>query len=416
MNSIEIIGGNTLHGEISIQGSKNGVLPILAGSILIAGVTVLYNCPKIIDVEYMIQILEKIGCRCIWSDHTLTINATRVREFHIPIEYAKEMRSSVIFMGSLLGRKKKALLPHPGGCVIGDRPINIHLDSFRKMHVKIKEKDNYLFAKVKNIKSTELFLDSSSVGATENIILASVLSKGSTLIHNAAKEPEIMELCNFLNKAGANITGAGSKDIEITGVKRLHNVTYHIMADRIVAGTYLLAAAATRGDVLIKNAPVGQLEALIEQLKSLGALIEISDKGLRIRAQEADRKIPYLKTEPFPGFPTDLQSPMLVALALAKGNSVIEETIFEQRYRIVEELVQMGADISIKGNKAYITGVTQLKGNTVRAKELRGGAALVIAGLAAAGKTTILNAHFIARGYEDICLDLRRLGADIRYY
>lgn len=415
MNSIEIVGGNPLHGEISVQGSKNGVLPILAGTILIAGVTVLHNCPKIIDVEYMVQILESVGCDCKWSNHSLTVDASKVKDYHIPVTLAKEMRSSIVFLGSLLGRKKRAFIPHPGGCVIGDRPIDIHLKALQDMNVKIKEKENYLYAKVRKIKSTELILKSPSVGATENIILASVLSKGTTYIKNAAKEPEIVELCNFLNQAGADISGAGSEIILIKGVPKLQDVEYEITSDRIVAGTYILAATATRGNIVLKNAPIKQLDYLIKIMEDVGAVIEINGNDLHIHAEEAKNAVTYIKTEPYPGFPTDLQSQMLVTLSIAEGTSVIEETIFEQRFRIVDELIKMGADIKIEDKKVIINGVGNLTGNTVTARELRGGAALVLAGLIAKGETKVVNAHFIARGYEDICGDLKSLGADIKY-
>lgn len=413
MKSIDITGGNTLCGEVSIQGSKNAALPLLAASVLIKGVSVIHNCPEITDIFYMIKILESIGCKAKLAGHCLQIDATDITSTNLPEEYVKVMRSSFIFVGAMLARTKEVSIHYPGGCVIGDRPIDMHLDALEKMGVEFREKDETIYANTRQLKGSEIFLPFPSVGATQNIIMASVLAKGTTLIKGAAKEPEVTELCKFLAQAGARIYGIGTETLEIEGVSFLREVEFTVVPDRIVAGTYLLAGAATRGAVLLENAPVGQMDSLLCMLKNLGAKIHIEKDSIFLNGEEADKPVPYMETKVYPGYPTDLQSPLMAVLTRAEGISVIRENIFENRFRASSELNRMGAKIFIKDNQALIYGVKQLKGAEVKAEELRGGAALVIAGLMAQGQTKVAGLSYIERGYEDIVRDLKCLGAKI---
>lgn len=415
MDSIEILGGYPLYGEIRVQGSKNSALPIIAASILHKGVCVLHNCPRIIDVMYMVQILRAIGCDVHWETDALVIRADQVTSSSIPAEYAEKMRSSIVMLGSLLGRVKEASIPHPGGCVIGERPIDLHVSGLRKMGAVIEDdREELLYARVDQLIGCPVTLDFPSVGATENLILAGVLAEGETIIRNAAREPEIFELCQFLTAMGAKIRGAGTDVIVVQGVHSLHDVEYTVIPDRIVAGTYLCAAAATRGSIRISNTPAGQMEALMAIFGQMGIRCGESRGELWMDAKEGSRAVSLVETKPYPGFPTDLQSQLMAVLTLARGTSRIRETIFEARFKAAEGLRNMGASIETKGREAFIRGVESLKGTTVCAEELRGGAAYVIAGLAAEGYTTIQNRHFIDRGYEDICRDLQGMGANIK--
>lgn len=413
MDSIHIYGGNILKGETKIQGSKNAVLPIMAGSLLVKGVCVIKNCPRIADVYLMQNLLQELGCYVTWAGNTLTVNAAHVNENRMSGESVTRMRSSVMLLGAMLGRIGEVVMAYPGGCVIGKRPINLHLTSLRQMGVEITEEDQFFTAKAGRLKAMDYRLPFPSVGATENILLAAVLAEGTTTIGNAAKEPEITALCEFLTAAGADIEGIGTQRLVIRGVTQLHEAKYTVPSDRIVAGTYLTAAMAAGGSIFLEEAPVGHLQALFQAAEQMGCSVTVNPEGVGIDVIRRLRGLPYLKTEVYDGFPTDLQSPVMAAMAVAEGESVIEENIFENRFRIVEELRRMGADIHTDKNKAYVSGVNSLRGAVVEAEELRGGAALVVAGLAAEGKTIIKNRHFIERGYEDICRDLRNLGADI---
>ncbi len=408
-------GGKPLCGEIEIQGSKNAALPILAATILIDGITILHNCPKILDIFYMVKILESLGCSVLWEGHRIQVDARPCKKICVPEEYAGKMRSSVIFLGPLLAKKKEAFLPYPGGCVIGTRPIDLHMKALSSMNIFFKEEGPWIHAKGEPILGGNIVLDFPSVGATENIVLASVLANGITRLENAAMEPEITELCCFLTKAGAKIPGIGTSVLEIQGVKELKGVEHTIEADRIVAGTYLFAALGTRGQVLLQNAPVGQMRATLEIAQKMGALLCEKDGDLFVDGKNAWERLPYIKTEIYPGFPTDLQSPLLSVLSVAKGNSIVEETIFESRFKVVEELRRLGASMEIEGRQVIIHGKERLNGCCLKAQELRGGAALVIAGLIAKGKTRIIQTQYIKRGYEDICRDLKALGANIFY-
>ncbi|TCL60075.1 UDP-N-acetylglucosamine 1-carboxyvinyltransferase [Kineothrix alysoides] len=406
-------GGNFLRGEVKIQGSKNAVLPIMAAALLIKGTCVIKNCPRIADVYLMQNLLQELGCLVTWSENTVTIDASNVIDSAMSGESVSSMRSSVMLLGAMLGRIGEVFMAYPGGCVIGKRPIDLHLSALKEMGVEIMEQEHFFTAKVGRLKAMDYTLPFPSVGATENIILAAVLAEGTTTIRGAAKEPEITALCEFLRAAGADIEGAGEQTVVIKGVKELRETRYTVPGDRIVAGTYLIGALAAGGSIFLEKAPSEHMKALLKPAAQMGGTITINKGGVGIDVIRRLEAIPYLKTEVYDGFPTDLQSPIMAAMAVAHGDSVLEETIFENRFRIVDELRKMGADIRTEKNKAYISGIERLKGAVVEAEELRGGAALVVAGLEAEGETVIKNRHFIERGYEDICRDLRNLGADI---
>lgn len=414
MACIEIYGGHPLDGEVVIQGSKNAALPILAGVILHRGTTVLHNCPRISDVMHMIKILEEMGCSVSQSGNTLCIDARGLNKPCVPEELGEKMRCSVIFLGALLGRAGSAEIPYPGGCTIGERPIDMHVEALHQMKAEIREECGCLSGKSSRLCGSRISLRFPSVGATENIILAAVLAKGTTEIRGGAREPEIVELCRFLNGMGAKIRGAGTERIRIEGVRELSDSEFVLMPDRIVTGTYLMAAIASRGRCILREAPQEQMENVITAAERMGARIERMPEGIQVDGRAAVKALSMLRTAPHPGFPTDLQSQVMAALCLADGESRIQESVFEARFRTAGELAKMGAEISIYGQEARIQGVGRLHGGEVAAPELRGGAALVIAGAAAEGRTRIEGCHYIQRGYEDICRDMRMLGADIR--
>jgi len=420
MSCIKVNGGGRLKGEIKIQGSKNAALPIIAAAILNKGITILRNCPKILDVFHMIKILKELGCTAEWEDNTLIIDTSKLTSAKVPESSVRKMRSSILFLGALLGRCHEVSIAYPGGCSIGKRPIDYHLDSIRRMNVSqeyVGEDKDIIYCRTDKIVGTDIFLKFPSVGATQNIILTAVLSEGVTRIFNAAREPEVLELCNFLVEAGARICGKGTAFIEIEGVKQLHDVEFTLSPDRIVAGTYMAAVAAAGGDVVLKNSPVYHIDSVIRVLKKVGCDIKIADDILRIRCDRRPQPLEILKTQPYPGFPTDMQSQLMTVLSLADGKSTIIETIFESRFQNAYELKKMGANIIIdeKEKKAVISGVRKLKGATVKAHDLRAGAALVIAGIAAEGTTIIKESDTIERGYEDICRDFNSLGADVSF-
>lgn len=420
MSSIKVIGGEQLKGELMIQGSKNAALPIIAATILNKGITILKNCPRILDVFHMIKVLEELGCTAHWEGNTLVVDTTEITVTTVSEGAVKKMRSSILFLGSLLGRCHEVTIAYPGGCAIGERPINYHLNALKKMNILEKflgDEQNIIQCYSSKITGNDIFLEFPSVGATQNVILTAVLAEGVTRIFNAAREPEIAELCNYLQEAGARICGKGTAFIEVEGVKKLHDVTFNLSPDRIVAGTYMTAVAAVGGEAVFHNAPVRQIETVLKILKKTGCSIDEEDTKVKIRSGGKPLPIELLKTRPYPGFPTDMQSQMMTVLCLAKGNSVIQEEIFESRYQNVDELLKMGANITIDktGKNAMITGVNQLSGAVVKAYDLRGGAAMVIAGLAAQGTTVIREATCIERGYENICRDFTALGGRIEY-
>lgn len=418
MSSIEVIGGEQLKGELKIQGSKNAALPVIAATILNKGVSVLKNCPKILDVLHMVKILEDLGCSTSWEDNTLIVDSSKAHITHVSEESVTKMRSSILYMGAVLGRFHEVTIAYPGGCSIGARPINYHLNALKKLNVNQDILDDKIIhCYTDKICGNDIFLEFPSVGATQNIILTAVYAEGTTRIYNAAREPEVVELCNYLIEAGARICGKGTAFIEIEGVKKLHDVEYSLPSDRIVAGTYMAAVAAAGGNVVFEDVPVSHMESTIRILRKTGTLIDIEAGRARVVARRRPNPISSIRTQPYPGFPTDMQSQLMSVLCKADGVSVIHEQIFEHRFHNVNELKKMGAIIEQEqgSTTAVITGVGSLHGALVKAHDLRGGAALVIAGLAAEGTTVITEAESIERGYEDICRDFSALGAKIRY-
>jgi UDP-N-acetylglucosamine 1-carboxyvinyltransferase len=418
MSSIKVIGGGRLKGETKIQGSKNAALPIIAATVLIKGVSILRNCPKILDVFHMINVLTELGCTTSWDGNTLIVDTTLISSTKVSEGSVQKMRSSILFLGALLGRYHEVSIAYPGGCLIGKRPIDYHLDSIKRMNVSqefLGEDKGIIHCHTDRIKGTDIFLKFPSVGATQNIILAAVLAEGVTRIYNAAREPEVLELCNFLVSAGARICGKGTAFIEVEGVNNLHDVEYKLAPDRIVAGTYMAAVAAIGGEAVLFDAPTRQIESVIRILGKIGCTIKAKDEYLKISCDRRPLSYKLLRTQPYPGFPTDMQSQLMTVLCLAEGESTIIEGIFESRFQNVGELKKMGAMITEMGNKALISGVSQLNGAHVRAHDLRAGAALVIAGAAAQGETIIRDAGSIERGYEDICRDFNSLGANVQY-
>lgn len=413
MDSIQIDGGIPLQGQVKIQGSKNAALPILAATILVRGESLIENCPKIADVFQMQALLTYLGCKIAWEGNSLRVDASCVNGSRMPSEEVKAMRSSISLLGALLARTSEAVMDFPGGCVIGARPIDIHLDALKQMGVAFEEKDDVLYARTTGLKGSGIYLRFPSVGATENVLLAAVLAKGDTWIQNAAKEPEVEALCEFLTHAGAWIEGIGTDTLHIRGVSRLTETKFRIPSDRIVAGTYLTGCMIAGGSVLLEDAPVGHMEAVLKAARRMGVQIQPVNEGLFVQAPDTLLSPGHLKTSVYPGFPTDMQSPFLAAMTVAKGDSVLTEVIFENRFRIAEPLRKMGADIRISGSDVLIKGGGCLKGAEVEARELRGGAALVMAALGAVGHTTVTGSGFIYRGYENIGRDLRELGARV---
>lgn len=413
MEYFEITGGTPLHGSITLQGSKNAALPLMAASILHPGRTTLHHVPAIRDVDVMIEILENIGCTVQKDNGTLIIDATKAEHFEVAASLGERMRSTIILLGSMLGRAGRAKMPFPGGCIIGMRPIDIHITSLGKMGAVFEETDGMLCAVTDGLCGTRIHLRFPSVGATENVILAAVYARGRTRIENCAKEPEIAELCRFLREKGAKIEGEGTSCILVEGVSHLRDSTYTLMPDRIVAGTYLFAAAATRGEICLEGMRPSDMESVLDVLGRMGAVYENREDGFYLDGRKAINPLPVVCTETYPGFPTDLQSQLLATLCVARGRSVIRECIFEERFRIAPWLNRMGADVTTDGREAVIEGKAHLSGQMVKAQELRGGAALVIAALMAQGITRVYGSAFIERGYEDLAGDLRKLGAVI---
>ncbi len=410
MNQIRIEGFHRLNGEVRIQGSKNAALPMMAAAVLCKGEVILHHCPDITDVHLMKEIINGLGGRAFYKNHTMYLDCTEIESTTIPKKEAEKMRSSIVLMGSLLGRKKEVCIPWPGGCVIGKRPIDLHLSALEKMGAEFTEEDRGLKGKTEGLKGARIVFPKISVGATQNVILASVLAEGTTILENCACEPEVQWLCRFLRKGGAKIKERAGRRIEIEGVKSLHAVEYEVPPDRIVAGTYLCASAITRSSICLAGAPKDEMKAILSLYQKMGGQYEWIGGKLSLCSQEVNVPVLCQKTEVYPGFPTDLQSPVMAVLSSMEGKSCLIETIFENRFRVAEELKKMGADIRIAGAKAEIYG-KKLHGAEVEAQELRGGAALVLAGLAAKGVTTVKNIEYIERGYEDICRDLSQLGA-----
>lgn len=410
MNEIRITGGNSLCGSVSIQGSKNSALPMMAASLLHRGTSVLKGCPRIADVFCMEEILRELGAVTWWKDHDLYLDCTRADKTTVSRIYTGKMRSSVILLGVLLARCKKGCIGYPGGCVIGQRPVDLHMSALKSLGARITEGDFFICGECEKLKGNGIVFEKASVGATEHAILAAVTAQGETLLENCAREPEIMWLCRYLRTMGARIQGEGSPMIRIQGVEELSAGNMQVPPDRIVAGTYICAAAITRSEIRIENAPVEELGAFLEVYQKIGGQYQGRSGKLKVSGKYVCNPAEYIETEAYPGFPTDLQSPLLAVLTTIPGRSHIREKIFEDRFRAVRELVHMGARIELKDADAYIEGGYLLRGCRVKAEELRGGAALVLAALAAEGETCITGADFIKRGYEHICEDLKALG------
>ena len=412
MSEYIIKGGRKISGEVTISGSKNAALPIIAASILNKGKTTLYNVPNIHDTQMMFEILNKIGGKVTKKNNKVIIETSKINKYEIPEDLIRQMRSSVIFAGSLVGRYKKATFSYPGGCDIGTRPIDLHLKAFEKLGINIQKNYGNISCICDKITGEKIDLDFPSVGATENAILASCLGEGKTIITNAAREPEIIDLQNFLNKMGAKIKGAGSNKIEINGVKQLKDVSYNIMPDRIETGTFLCIAAMTGGSLKLKNADATHITPVIDKLEESGCKIETYKNIIQIEGPKKLKAVD-IKTMPYPGFPTDMQSIFATTMTVAKGTSIIVENIFENRYKYTQELVRMGAKIKVEGKTAVIKGVRKLYGANVKATDLRGGASVVMAGIVAKGMTKVENIEYILRGYEKFDKKLQDIGVDI---
>lgn len=411
MSILKIEGGHGLSGSIAVHGSKNAVLPMMAASILYPGTTVIYGVPRILDVLYMIEILETLGCKVSYEQDLLQIDASVIRSDCLPCTLTGKMRSSVFLLGPLLARCQEACIGHPGGCSIGRRPIDMHLAALKQMGAEITEEDGWVKAHASVLTGCEIRLPFPSVGATENVVMAAVTAKGETILRNAAREPEIVDFCKMLLAMGAEMKGIGSSTLWIKGVPMLQDCGFHVSGDRIEAATYLIAGAACKGEVLVKNINASQLSSILSALSVSGCDILQGADAVCIRRKDRLRAVPFIRTAPFPGFPTDVQSQMMALLSMAEGRSVIQENIFEGRFQTALELQKMGADITIEQTKAVIRGVKGLTGTKVSATDLRGGAALVIAALAAEGITEIHNCTYIYRGYHCLEEQLSKLGA-----
>ncbi|WP_373216029.1 UDP-N-acetylglucosamine 1-carboxyvinyltransferase [Ruminococcus sp. 5_1_39BFAA] len=409
---IRIAGGKPLEGTISIQGSKNAALPMMAASLLHRGVSVLKGCPRIADVLCMEEILQRLGAVTWWEGHDLYMDCTDADKTEIPAAFTGKMRSSVVLLGAMLSRSGRGYLGYPGGCVIGKRPIDLHLMVLRSLGAEIEERPQGIAASCKRFQGAEVTFPKRSVGATQQGILAAVLARGETELLNCACEPEVKWLCVYLRSMGAVIRGEGTSRILITGIESLGAGNMQVPPDRIVAGTYICAAAITRGKIVLENHPEGELDAFLEVYRKMGGQYQGKSGKLIVDGTGIKNPVAFLETEVYPGFPTDLQSPLMAVLATIPGKSRIREQIFEDRYKAAEELVRMGAHIRIEGRDALIEGGYPLRGCRVYARELRGGAALILAALAAEGTTCVEGYSFIRRGYEHICQDLGISGVE----
>ncbi|MCL2076793.1 MAG: UDP-N-acetylglucosamine 1-carboxyvinyltransferase [Oscillospiraceae bacterium] len=421
VRKIVVGGGKKLEGELEVQGAKNSILPLLSGTVLCQGESVLHNCPNLSDADAACRILNCLGCKCGREGNRVTVNSEQILNTDVPAELMREMRSSIVFLGAILGRTRQCRLSFPGGCELGPRPIDLHILALKKMGVDIKEEHGYLNCSApKGIYGARISLSLPSVGATENIILAAATAKGMTEINNAAREPEIVDLAAFLNKCGAKVSGAGTGTIVIEGVPKLGGAEHRVIPDRIVAATYLCCAAITRGELILKNADYSHVGAMIPVLEQIGCNIYTygsyahSGEGkIYINAAKSLRAPHKIRTSAHPGFPTDAQ-PMFMALASTlKGTTVFVETIFDNRFRHAQELTRLGAKISVDNRVAVVEGVEKLSGAELEATDLRGGAALVTAALYAEGTSKITGISHIDRGYDNLVGNLRKIGAEI---
>ena len=409
-------GGNALSGRCSVQGSKNATLPILAASIICPISCRLSNVPRLSDVDAALRIIRQLGCRAEHSGSNIYIDSSTLSYTAIPHSLMAEMRSSVIFMGALIARCGEARLSLPGGCQLGKRPIDMHLSALRKMGADIEEEGGEICCRPSKLKGQDIVLPFPSVGATENIMLAACGAEGKTVIRGAAREPEILALQDFLKAMGANVSGAGTDTVVIDGVEPKSSVSQKIIPDRIAASTFACALAALGGDILLENVETEQFSTVLYFLNQAGCDIIKDKRSVRLVSKGRLKAVEQISTAPYPGFPTDAQPVLMAALLKAKGESLITENIFENRYRQVSELVKLGADIRLEGRNAFIRGVQSLRGTKLEATDLRGGAAMIIAGLSAEGESIILDSGHVKRGYEDFDVKLRALGADIQLY
>ncbi|HDZ6382207.1 TPA: UDP-N-acetylglucosamine 1-carboxyvinyltransferase [Staphylococcus aureus] len=416
MDKIVIKGGNKLTGEVKVEGAKNAVLPILTASLLASDKpSKLVNVPALSDVETINNVLTTLNADVTYKkdENAVVVDATKTLNEEAPYEYVSKMRASILVMGPLLARLGHAIVALPGGCAIGSRPIEQHIKGFEALGAEIHLENGNIYANAKDgLKGTSIHLDFPSVGATQNIIMAASLAKGKTLIENAAKEPEIVDLANYINEMGGRITGAGTDTITINGVESLHGVEHAIIPDRIEAGTLLIAGAITRGDIFVRGAIKEHMASLVYKLEEMGVELEYQEDGIRVRA-EGDLQSVDIKTLPHPGFPTDMQSQMMALLLTANGHKVVTETVFENRFMHVAEFKRMNANINVEGRSAKLEGKSQLQGAQVKATDLRAAAALILAGLVADGKTSVTELTHLDRGYVDLHGKLKQLGADI---
>lgn len=413
MEQYAIRGGNPLVGEVEIGGAKNASLAILAAAVMTDETVLIENIPDVRDTNVMLQAIESIGGEVERIDrHTVKISGKNIKDLVIEGDYIKKIRASYYLLGALLGKYKKAQVSLPGGCNIGMRPIDQHIKGFRALGSEVRIANGLIFAQAEQLVGSHIYMDVVTVGATINVMMAAVMAEGQTIIENAAKEPHVVDVANFLNSMGANIKGAGTDVIRIKGVQKLHGTEYAVIPDQIEAGTFMFAAAVTKGDIIVKNVIPKHLESISAKLLEIGCEVEESDDAVRVVASKPLTHT-HVKTLPYPGFPTDMQPQITVALGLSKGTSIVTESIFENRFKYVDELTRMGANIKVEGNTAIIDGVSQYTGAGISAPDLRAGAALVIAALAADGITTIDDIKYIERGYEDFHLKLASLGAQI---
>lgn len=413
MEQYVIKGGTPVVGEVEISGAKNAALGILAAAIMTDEVVTIDNLPDVRDVNVLLGAMEEIGVKIERLDkHTVRVDGSHIHSLSVDYEYIRKIRASYYLLGALLGKYKRAEVALPGGCEIGSRPIDLHIKGFRALGADVDISYGLISTVAERLRGSHIYLDKVSVGATINILMAAVLAEGKTVIENAAKEPHVVDVANFLNSMGANIRGAGTDVIRIVGVERLHKTEYSVIPDQIEAGTFMCAAAATRGDVLVRNVIPKHLEAITAKLIEVGCEVEEFDDAVRVRAFSGLHNT-QITTLPYPGYPTDMQPQMTVVLGMAEGTSTVTESIFENRFKYVDELSRMGANIKVESNIAIIRGVQTYTGARVSAPDLRAGAALVIAGLAADGVTIVDDIHFIQRGYENFSEKLRSLGGKI---
>jgi UDP-N-acetylglucosamine 1-carboxyvinyltransferase len=412
MDQIRVQGGRRLTGEVAISGAKNAALPILVSALMCDGPNTFTNVPNLRDIRSTMDLLTHLGVRCESDGHTVKVDAAGLNTHEAPYELVRKMRASILVLGPLVARLKKARVSLPGGCAIGARPINLHLKGLQQLGARIELSHGYVEAECDRLRGTDIYFDMVTVTGTENLMMAAILAEGTTVLRNAAREPEIIALADVLNQMGACIKGAGTSEITIDGVERLHPVQAAIIPDRIETGTFMAAAVLTGGDITIANADPEHVKAIMDKLRLVGAKIEVGPKGIRVQGPEKIASVD-VKTLPYPGFPTDMQAQFMVLMTVAQGTSLISETIFENRFIHVSELRRMGADITVSGNSALVKGVENLSGAPVMATDLRASACLILAGLIAENTTEVRRVYHLDRGYESLELKFEKLGAAI---